>query len=58
LERELLYPTDKERSKKILHSGTPKQVKLEKMAIALKDPINKPFIVSCNAAYKPKAKKV
>jgi hypothetical protein len=53
----LLYLINKERSKKILYSSTLKQVKLEKMAIALKDPINELFIVSYKAAYKPKAKK-
>jgi hypothetical protein len=33
-------------------------VKLEKMAITLKDPINEPFMLIVDIVYKPKAKKV
>jgi len=35
-----------------------KQVELEKMAIALQDPISMPFMLLANGVYKLKAKKV
>ena len=54
----LLYLKDKDKSKKILYISTLKQVKLEKMAIALQDLISVPFMLLANGIYKLKAKKV
>jgi hypothetical protein len=54
----LLYLRDKDKSKKILRIKTLKQVKLEKMAIALQDPISVPFTLLADGVYKLKAKKV
>ena len=53
-----LYLRDKDKSKKILHISTLKQVKLEKIAIALRDLISVPFTLLADSVYKPKAKKV
>jgi hypothetical protein len=53
-----LYLRDKDKSRKILHTSTPKQVKLKKMAIALQDPISVPFTLLVDSIYKLKAKKV
>ena len=54
----LLYLKDEDKSKKILHIRTLKQVKLEKMAIILQDPISVPFTLLVDYIYKLKAKKV
>ena len=54
----LLYLRDENKSKKILHISTLKQVELEKMAIALQDPIGVPFTLLVDGVYKLKAKKV
>ena len=53
-----LYLRDKDKSRKILYISTLKQVKLEKMAITLQDPISVPFTLLADGVYKPKAKKV
>jgi len=53
-----LYLRDKDKSRKILYISTLKQVKLEKMAITLQDPISVPFTLLANSIYKLKAKKV
>ena len=53
-----LYLRDEDKSKKILYINMLKQVKLEKMAIALQDLISVPFTLLVNSIYKPKAKKV
>ena len=53
-----LYLRDKDKSRKILYISTLKQVKLEKMAITLQDPISVPFTLLADSIYKPKAKKV
>ena len=58
LEGVSLYLRDKDKSKKILHISTLKQVKLEKIAIALQDLISVPFTLLANGVYKLKAKKV
>ena len=58
LEGVLLYLRDEDKSKKVLHFSTLKQVKLEKMAIALQDFISVPFTLLANSIYKLKAKKV
>jgi hypothetical protein len=49
---------DKDKSKKILHFNILKQVKLEKIAIALQDFISMPFTLLVGNIYKLKAKKV
>jgi hypothetical protein len=54
----LLYLRDKDKSGKILRISTLKQVELEKIAIALQDPISVPFTLLINGIYKLKAKKV
>ena len=54
----LLYLKDKDKSKKVLRFSTLKQVKLNKMAIALQDPISMPFTLLVDSVYKLKAKKV
>ena len=54
----LLYLKDEDKSKKILRISTLKQVKLEKMAIALQDLISVPFTLLADGIYKLKAKKV
>jgi len=54
----LLYLRDEDKSKKILYISTLKQVKLEKMAIILQDPISVPFTLLVNGVYKLEAKKV
>ena len=54
----LLYLRDKDKSKKVLRFSTLKQVKLEKMAIALQDLISVPFTLLVDGVYKLKAKKV
>ena len=58
LEGVSLYLRDKDKSKKILHISTLKQVKLEKIAIALRDLISVPFTLLVDSVYKLKAKKV
>ena len=58
LKGRLLYLKEEERSKKILHFSTLKQVKLKKMAIVLQDLLGKPFTISINRVYKLKALKV
>ena len=58
LEGVLLYLKDKDKSKKILYISILKQVKLEKIAIALQDLISMPFMLLANSIYKLKAKKV
>ena len=58
LKRVSLYLRDKDKSKKILHISTLKQVELEKMAIVLQDLISVPFTLLVNGIYKLKAKKV
>ena len=54
----LLYLRDEDKSKKVLRFSTLKQVKLEKMAIALRDLISVPFTLLVDGVYKLKAKKV
>ena len=54
----LLYLRDEDKSKKVLHFSTLKQVKLKKMAIALRDLISMPFMLLADGVYKLKAKKV
>ena len=58
LEGVLLYLRDEDKSKKVLRFSTLKQVKLEKMAIALQDLISVPFTLLVDSIYKLKAKKV
>ena len=58
LEGVLLYLKDEDKSKKILHISMLKQVKLEKIAIALQDLISMPFTLLADSVYKLKAKKV
>ena len=58
LEKVLLYLKDKDKSKKILYFSIPKQVKLEKIAIALQDLISTLFTLLANSVYKLKAKKI
>jgi hypothetical protein len=58
LKRVLLYLKDEDKSKKILHIKTLKQVKLEKIAIILQDLISVSFILLIDGVYKLKAKKV
>ena len=53
-----LYLRDKDKSRKILYISTLKQVKLEKIAIALRDLISVPFTLLVDSVYKLKAKKV
>ena len=54
----LLYLRDEDKSKKVLRFSILEQVKLEKMAIALRDLISVPFTLLANGVYKLKAKKV
>ena len=54
----LLYLRDKDKSKKVLRFSILKQVKLEKMVIALQDFISVPFTLLADSVYKLKAKKV
>ena len=54
----LLYLRDEDKSKKVLRFSTPEQVKLKKMAIALRDLISVPFTLLIDSVYKLKAKKV
>ena len=54
----MLYLKDEDKSKKILHISTLKQVKLKKIAIILQDLISVPFMLLVDGVYKLKAKKV
>ena len=58
LEEKLPYLKEEDKSKKILRFGTFKQMELEKIAIALRDLLGKPFTLSVNGIYKLKALKV
>lgn len=57
-ERQSLYPTEEERSRRIFEHGSEGETRMERIALSLDNPNLGPFNIDVNTAYKPKSRKV